>query len=459
MKRNRLAAWTIAATMTLGTIVSGCGDAEQDAKEKNTANTENTENSEQEEEKSSETGSEDEELTVWVWDPAFSIYSIKEAEKIYQREHPGFRLNVVDTPSDDVETKVMTMAEADNLKDLPDIFCLQDSSFQKMYQNYPQVFSDLTDTNIDFDQFVDAKASVSYIDGKRYGIPFDTGTSIFAVRTDYLEQAGHTIEDVTDVTWDEFIEVGKDVLEATGNPMLLSVSGAPDLLMQMMQSAGKSIFQEDGSVKIEDNEVLLECIRIYNEMRELGILREILSGDEQSTALATGTTAGVMSGCWILASVQMAEDQSGKWAVTNVPSLEGVEGATNYSNLGGSTWVISSNCKNKELAADFFASTFGGNVEFYETVFPSTGLVSPCISVGESGIYDKELEFFQGQKVFHDVAEYATKVPSVPYGKYYFEARAALGVALTNAGTDGNIEEELRLAQENVDFVMDSSGS
>ncbi len=38
------------------------------------------------------------------------------------------------------------------------------------------------------------------------------------------------------------------------------------------------------------------------------------------------------------------EDQSGKWAVTNMPKLDGVDGATNYSNNGGSSWAISSNC-------------------------------------------------------------------------------------------------------------------
>ena len=36
------------------------------------------------------------ELTVWAWDKAFNIYSIEEAEKIYQKENPDFDLNVVE---------------------------------------------------------------------------------------------------------------------------------------------------------------------------------------------------------------------------------------------------------------------------------------------------------------------------------------------------------------------------
>lgn len=451
MKKKRIMALTLATIMGISSVVAGCGKTEDTGAEgKNTT---------KDVDKSAEDSStqESDELTVWVWDPAFSIYSMKEAEKIYQKEHPEFKLKIVETQSVDVETKIMTMAEAGNLKDLPDIFCLQDSSFQKMYENYPEVFTDLTDSGIDYSAFIDAKVAVSEIDGKNYGIPFDTGTSIYAVRADYLEEAGHTTDELMDITWDEFIEIGKDVLEATGNPMLISMVGEPDLIFQMMQSAGQSIFQEDGSAKIADNELLLECINIYNEMKELGILKEVNSWDEQIAALNRGTATGVVTGCWILASIQIAEDQKGKWAVTNIPSLPGVEGATNYSNQGGSTWVISSNCKNKEAAADFFASTYGGNVEFFKTVFPSTGLVSPVIAVGESGIYDEELEFFGGQKVFRDIAEYAKKVPAVPYGKYFAEARTALAVAMTTEGSEDHMEEQLQLAQEELDFLMNNS--
>ena len=37
------------------------------------------------------------------------------------------------------------------------------------------------------------------------------------------------------------------------------------------------------------------------------------------------------------------------------------KGATNYSNIGGSSWAISGNCGNVELAEDFLASTFAGS--------------------------------------------------------------------------------------------------
>ncbi len=61
------------------------------------------------------------ELTVWCWDPAFNIYSMNEAAKVYQKDHPDFKLNVVETPWADIQTKLTTAATSGKLDTLPDI--------------------------------------------------------------------------------------------------------------------------------------------------------------------------------------------------------------------------------------------------------------------------------------------------------------------------------------------------
>ncbi|HBZ32612.1 MAG TPA: ABC transporter substrate-binding protein, partial [Lachnospiraceae bacterium] len=43
-------------------------------------------------------------------------------------------------------------------------------------------------------------------------------------------------------------------------------------------------------------------------------------------------------GCWIMSSIQAAEDQSGEWAIVNMPALDEIDGATNYANCGGASW-------------------------------------------------------------------------------------------------------------------------
>ncbi len=97
-------------------------------------------------------------------------------------------------------------------------------------------------------------------DGKNFGVPYDSNTVIACYRTDYLEQAGYTVADLTDITWDQFIEIGKVVKEKTGMPMLTNVQGEPDLLNMILQSAGISVFDENGKIDLVDNEGLKEAM-------------------------------------------------------------------------------------------------------------------------------------------------------------------------------------------------------
>ena len=92
-------------------------------------------------------------LTVWTWDPKFNIPAIEEAGNIYKADHQDFNLKVVETLSDDCESKLIAAAEGGDLSTLPDIVLMQDNSYQKFVTAYPEAFEDLTDSGIDFSQF------------------------------------------------------------------------------------------------------------------------------------------------------------------------------------------------------------------------------------------------------------------------------------------------------------------
>ena len=283
-----------------------------------------------------EGGSDDDNtLTVWTWDPNFNVYAIQKAAEIYAQDHEGFKVEVSEVQSDDIETRLTTAVSAGDLSTLPDIFLMQDNSFQKYATNYPDIFTDLTDSGIDFGEFSSAKVAYSTLDGKNYGIPFDNGAVIECLRTDMLEEAGFTVDDFTDITWNDFMEKAKVVKEKTGQPILTSQAGSPDLVMEMLQSCGESLFNEDGSVNIVDNKALKPILEIYSQMVKDGTLVEVTDWDQYIASINNGTTAGVINGCWIMASITANDDQSGKWALTNMPKLDGIDGATNYSNNGG----------------------------------------------------------------------------------------------------------------------------
>lgn len=393
-------------------------------------------------------------LTVWCWDPNFNIYAINKAAEIYAKDHEGFNVKVTEIQSDDIETKLTTAMSAGDLSTLPDIFLMQDNSFQKYATNYPDIFVDLTDKGIDYTQFSEAKVAYSTLDGKNYGVPFDNGAAISCYRTDMLEQAGYTVDDFTDITWDDFMEKAKVVKEKTGQPLLTQQAGSTDIIMMMIQSVGASCFTEDGKANIVDNEAVKKAVEIYSQMVKDGTLLEVTDWDQYVASINNGTVAGVINGCWIMATVTAQEDQSGKWAVTNMPKMEGVGEASNYSNNGGSSWAVTSNCKKPDVAVDFLKSTFGGSTELYDDLI-AKGALATWAPAGDSDVYNQEVPFFSNDKVYAKIVDFATKTPSNVTGPFYYDARDAIGVALsqiTQQGTD--IGTALQEAQDTVDFTM-----
>ena len=393
-------------------------------------------------------------LTVWAWDQNFNIKAIETAAEQYKKDHPDFELEVVETSSDDCQTKLTTAANAGDYSTLPDIVLMQDNSYQKFLKSYPDAFTDLTDMGINWDDFGKLKQSYSMVDDKHYGVPFDNGAVIECLRTDMLEEAGYTIDDFTDITWSDFMEKAKVVKEKTGQPILTSQAGSPDLVMEMLQSCGQSLFNEDGSVNIKDNKALKPILEIYQQMVADGTLVEVTDWDQYIASINNGTTAGVINGCWIMASIVANDDQSGKWAITNMPKLDDVDGATNYSNNGGSSWAISSNCQKQDLAIDFMKSTFAGSTDLYDDII-SKGALATWAPAGDTDAYAQPVEFFSNEAVYAKIVDFATKTPSNITGAFYYDARDAVGVALSNIIQSGaDMDDEIATAQDTVEFNM-----
>ena len=447
--KKKLVGVLLTAAMAVSAL-AGCGSKQAAAPAESKAAEEKTETV-QEATEEAEAAEGEEVLTVWCWDPNFNVYAMKQAEALYQKEHPNFKLDIQEKVYTDIEQSLITAAEAGNFDTLPDIFLMQDYSFHKDVANYPEIFTELTDSGIDFSQFSGGKLADSTVDGKHYGIPFDNGATIMAIRSDMVEKAGLTVEDFKDTTWSEFMELAKKVVDANGVPMLTS-SGGSEIVIEMLQSAGASPMQ-DGEVKLVDNAALKKAIEVYKQLIEEGIMVDYTDWDQYIASMNKGEAAGVIQGCWIMSSIQAAEDQSGEWAIVNMPALDGIDGATNYANCGGASWAVSSNCKNTELAFDFLNATFGSSVDLYDDLLPNAGAISSYLPAAESDVYNQPSEFYGGQTVYKDIVEFAGKVPAFDCGAYYSDVRSALTDAVTNiVQNNADIDSEMQNAQDTVEF-------
>jgi lactose/L-arabinose transport system substrate-binding protein len=391
-------------------------------------------------------------LSVWCWDPNFNVFAMREAEKIYKRDHPNVSLDVQDIT--EIEQKLLTALSANDTSTLPDIILMQDNSIQKFVTNFPNAFLPVNG-KVDISQFAQFKLDVGNVNGQNYGVPFDNGATAFFLRQDLVEQAGLKVEDFNDITWDRMIELGKIVKSKIGLPLFSFVAGGGDIVQLQLHSTGIWTFDSQGKPYIKENPVVREIIRVYRELLSSGILQEVPDWNSYIASLNKGSVVGTIQGCWIIGSITPATDQSGKWAMVNTPRFDQIPSGTNYASQGGSGWMVMAHSKKAAIALDLLDKTFAGSVELYETILPPSGAISTWLPAAEAPVYNEPQPFFGGQRIYEELVDYASKVPKVKFGLYNYEARDAIQRAMLAVYQGENIDRAIDTAQQEVEFLMD----
>ena len=396
-------------------------------------------------------------LTVTAWDANFNGNALQAAADDYKANvDPDFELEInIVSGSSDVENDVTNAGSSGDYSLLSDIVLFQDRYIRNFVENYPDAWVDLEDAGINWDDITAVKQSYSLIDGKHYGAPVDNGTAIMAYRTDILEECGYTIADVTGITWERFLEIGKEVYAKTGKALLSMDGSGNDLPYMMLQAEGVSLWQ-DGKPFIVGNEKLKRVVELLIEMEKEHVL--ILANDwtgYTNETIMQDQVAGVLNGNWIIPTMTQVEANSGKWQITSMPTLDGGEG---YATNGGSSLYITGNCKNVDLAKKFLAYTFGGSKQTYDEALRKGGVVTCCISAGQSEVYGEGVPFFNNQPVYTDIVAMGAKIIPVEESPFHYVLRGYLGVAMQQIKDGADIDAALQEAQDATVFYMEGMG-
>jgi len=395
----------------IASTLAGCGSSSD------TSTTESSESGTEtstEETATADVASEDENtLSVYAWDANFNIPALEAAEAAYQEVNPDFKLNIIEqSASSDVENAVTLAGSSGDYSQLPDIVLFQDHYIQSYVTNYPDVWVSVDDADVDWSDFGEEKLSYSTIDGVHYGFPVDNGTVVFAYNTEDLEAAGLTIDDMTGITWEEWLTNAQKIKDATGKYVLTMDGSGNDLPYMMLQAEGKSQFV-DGEPVIGTDETVAEIVDVIVRGVQAGVISLENDWTSYTEGIMNDQTAGVMNGNWIIPTIEEDAGTEGKWEITSMPTLTGAEG---YASNGGSSLYITSNCTKVELALDFLAYTFGGgdgSMDTYDNALRNGGVITTCISAGQSDVYNEGVEFFGGQAIYADIVAMGANVPVV----------------------------------------------
>lgn len=192
-------------------------------------------------------------------------------------------------------------------------------------------------------------------EGNWYGVDFHLGASVCYYNMDIMNEAG--IDPATIVTWDDYVEAGKVVLEKTGKPMCAVETADLFLPQMMLLEKGVQYVDEDGNPNIATEEHA-EVINYIREMINLGVCEVAPGGffhsEEWYGHLNDGGVASLAMPLWYMGRfTDYCADLDGKMAIYPIPVWN--EGDTREVLQGGTGTSVIKGTENEELAKEFLA--------------------------------------------------------------------------------------------------------
>lgn len=282
---------------------------------------------------------------------SFTGINQKASVEAYTKEHPDINIKLTEVGSTTETAQALTAALAGGK--VPDLVLIQGDDLPKFMQS-PDNFVDLATLGADKmkGDYLDWVMTQSVTeDGKIIGIPTDVGGMAIAYRTDLFKAAGLPTDrdQVSKLwpTWDAFMDVGKQYVQATGKPFLDNTPTS--IFFQAVNQGSERYYDADRKLSYDKNPQVKAAFDLTLKVFASGVSAKI-------TSWSTGWTAGMSKGdfavmsapSWMLGSIRTnAPDTAGKWDVATIPGGSG--------NWGGSYLAIPKRAKNPQAAWDYIA--------------------------------------------------------------------------------------------------------
>lgn len=300
---------------------------------------------------------------------------------------------------------------------LPDIVLVEDDRIQGYLEAFPKGFLNLTEYG--FDQkavsFPGFKKELASKDGSFYAFPFDAGPTGMFYRTDIFAEAG--VDPNTIETWDDFIAASITIKEKTGVQAVPIDKFKDDAVFRMMlNQLGVYYFDKDGNIDFNHPSVV-KAMATIKALGDNDLVKDVNGWDGTVSATIDGSVATIPFGAWYYGTIiDQAKETSGKWGVFLLPAFE--KGGNRAANHGGSSWMIPATTKHAE-ATYAFAEFFATSNEVQEIAMEQHGLFPSLQTVYSLELFQNDVEFFGGQKIWKLFSEEMNDIPTPYYTNDY----------------------------------------
>lgn len=199
--------------------------------------------------------------------------------------------------------------------------------------------------------FPDSIKQLVTLGGKTWGIPRDAAPMLYFYRKDVFDKHGLTPA----TTWDEFSTLTAKVKSLDPNARAGAfLTGDANILTDLSWQAGARWFGTEGdawTVGI-DSEPSTKVANYWQDLVTKDQVRTFPSyADEFWQSVQKNQTVGYVCASWCAGGLKATvPDQSGKWAVAELPSWDGKPASAMW---GGSSFIVPKGAKNPAAAAEF----------------------------------------------------------------------------------------------------------
>ena len=396
----------------MATMLSGCGSGGQSQETKAADTTAAVKEAESGSEAKTEASAEATDLSFWCISAHENFY--RSRLEAWNQEHPDKQINMdlVSVGGADRQSKLLVALQTG--QGAPD-FCDVNIIHFGVYYDFDEVpFVPLTDlVEGEKDKFITSKLDMYSYNGELYGAPTQAGANVVFYNTDIMNEAGVDIDSI--VTWADFEEAGKTVVEKTGKPMTAIETTDMYPFQTMVLERGSDFFDADNNIII-NNDTNVEVLEYLKTWMDEGIAVAMPGGSNTSETFYEffdhdGMGALIMPLWYMTRLEEYMPDLNGHLAVRSLPVWE--EGAEYTSACtGGTGTVITNQCKNPELAKEFLyfcKLSYDANKECYLQL----GFAPFRSDVWEDEALQVPKPFFNNENVFGEVGASLKKANAI----------------------------------------------
>lgn len=360
-------------------------------------------------------------LTIWQQDPSDNEWIQGEA-KIFSQQRGDIELSIKNLviPGKEQPTKFLSVLATGDRKLLPDMIIPQHFEFARFIR------AGVEDEFIDLRPYLEPELSnyPSYemwmYDDAIYGVNVSICAVVYYYNKELMDRVG--IDPREFVSYDDFIEAGKKLRNATGAYMTpMDIATWNQFQILWLQNGG-GIFDKDGNVILDKPETI-EALELYKRLLDEEIAFPVSSfyGPGTRQAYIDEVVAGCIMADWYLGAILTnIPELKGKWRIAALPVFK--PGGSRTSKRGGSAYHILKNSPNAEVALEFWkflCMTPEPQVRRFVKLskFPN---YKP--SLQDPIVLEFENDWIGGQKAAQVYLDIFDEVPRYYHGPYIAEA-------------------------------------